>query len=124
MLTPEINAIIEKWGTKPISPESYVFPILKPGITPEEELAKVRQATKTLNTYIKRIAAELEIEKDVSSYTARHSYSTVLKRAGVSTAFISEALGHKDEKTTQNYLDSFEDDVKIQYASLLTAFNG
>jgi integrase/recombinase XerD len=122
MLTPEIKEIIERWGNKPVREDEYVFPILTEGLSPIQELGKVRQATKTLNKYIKKIASELGIEKEVTSYTARHSYSTVLKRAGVSTAFISESLGHKDEKTTQNYLDSFEDEVKIQYASLLTSF--
>jgi hypothetical protein len=37
--------------------------------------------------------------------------------------FISETLGHSDLKTTESYLDSFEDIVKRQYSSLLTAFS-
>lgn len=41
-------------------------------------------------------------------HVARHSYATVLKRAGVSTSIISESLGHSSEKITQIYLDSFE----------------
>lgn len=41
-------------------------------------------------------------------HVARHSYATVLKRAGVSTAIISESLGHSSEKVTQIYLDCFE----------------
>lgn len=34
--------------------------------------------------------------------------TTVLKRSGVSTAIISEPLGHSSERVTQIYLDSFE----------------
>ena len=34
-----------------------------------------------------------------------------MKRSGVSTAIISESLGHESEKTTQIYLDSFENSV-------------
>ena len=41
-------------------------------------------------------------------HTARHSYATVLKRAGVSTSVICESLGHSSERVTQIYLDSFE----------------
>ena len=41
-------------------------------------------------------------------HDSRHSYATVLKRSGVSTAIISESLGHSSEKVTQIYLDSFE----------------
>ena len=48
------------------------------------------------------------IELKISSYVARHSYATVLKRAGVSTSVICESLGHSSERVTQIYLDSFE----------------
>ncbi len=120
--TPEINRIIKKWGNKPASADTYVFPILTEGITPVEELARVRQATKTINKYIKRVAADVGIEKNITTYTARHSFSTVLKRAGAPTEFISESLGHSNLKTTESYLDSFEDNVKRQYALHLTAF--
>ena len=47
-------------------------------------------------------------ELKISSYVARHSYATVLKRSGVSTSVISESLGHSSERVTQIYLDSFE----------------
>lgn len=119
---PETDHIIEKWGNKHASAESYVFPILTEGLTPEEELAAVRQATKTINKYIKRIATAVGIEKNVTTYTARHSFSTVLKRAGAPMELISESLGHSNFKTTESYLDSFEDNMKRQYATQLTAF--
>ena len=41
---------------------------------------------------------------------------------GASVEFISEALGHSNLKTTQNYLASFEDDKKKEVARALTAF--
>ncbi|MBC5992409.1 site-specific integrase [Pontibacter cellulosilyticus] len=122
MLTPELEEIIDRWGNKPKTQASYVFPLLSEGLTPEQERQKIKQATKNINKYIDRIAKAVGIEKDVTTYTARHSFSTVLKRAGVSMAEISEALGHKDLKTTESYLDSFEDDVKRRHSGMLTAF--
>ena len=122
ILTPEANEIIQRWGNHPVSPEEYVFNILTYGVTPEREKALVQQATKNINKYIKRIAAAVGIEKDITTYTARHSFSTILKRSGAPIEFISESLGHHDLKTTESYLDSFEDDVKKQYAGLLTNF--
>lgn len=53
----------------------------------------------------------------------QHSFSTILKRSGVSTEFISESLGHTDLRTTENYLDSFEKDIKKKYARKLIAFD-
>ena len=44
----------------------------------------------------------------LTTYVARHTFATVLKRSGVNIAIISESLGHSDLSTTQIYLDSFE----------------
>lgn len=122
ILTPETKNIIERWGNKPKKRDNYVFPILTKGLSPEEELAKVRYATKFINKYIKRIALAVGIQKDISTNYARHSFSTVLKQSGASMELISESLGHSNLKTTENYLDSFENDLKKQYAKQLTAF--
>lgn len=118
-LLPEAKAIIERWGNKPVKPDQFIFPILQKGITAQRELALVRQATKTINKYIGRIAESVGIEQKVTTYTARHSFSTVLKRSGVSLPFISESLGHSDLKVTENYLDSFEDGMRKEYMKKL-----
>lgn|GEM_PF-2220626 len=39
-----------------------------------------------------------------------------------SAEFIQEVLGHMDKKTTENYLDSFEQQVKKEFAKKLEAF--
>ena len=123
ILTPEGKEVINRWGKQPVYPENYVFDILKEGATPQQERKLVQQFTQTTNKNMKRIAAALGIEENITTYTARHSFSTVLKRSGAPIEFISESLGHHDLKTTESYLDSFEDDVKKQYASFLTSFN-
>lgn len=71
---------------------------------------------------MRKIKTKLGIEKKITTYVARHTFSTVLKRSSVSTEFIQESLGHTDIRTTENYLDSFEKDVKREFASKLTAF--
>ena len=47
---------------------------------------------------------------------------TRLKLAGTSTEFIQEILGHADKKTTENYLNSFEAEVKKEFAQMLASF--
>ena len=46
----------------------------------------------------------------LTTYVARHSFASVLKKSGVNIALISEALGHSDLTTTQIYLDSFDNE--------------
>ena len=68
------------------------------------------------------ISKELKIENKTNTYAARHTFSTVSKRKGVPTSFIKDALGHASVSTTENYLGSFEDDVTLEYANILTDF--
>jgi integrase len=56
----------------------------------------------------------------LTTYVSRHSWATIAKRQGVPTAVISEGLGHETERTTQIYLDSFENDVLDAANDLIT----
>ena len=88
-LKNEAKEIINKWGQPSISPESYVFPHLQKGMTAERERQIIQQLTKTINKYMKRIAKNLEINKGVTTYFARHSFATVLRNSGARMEFIS-----------------------------------
>lgn len=122
-LKNEAKEIIVKWGQPSISPESYVFPHLQKGMTAERERQVIQQLTKTINKYMKRIAKKLEINKEVTTYFARHSFATVLRNSGASMEFISEALGHSDMKTTKSYLAGFEQETIHKTTDALTAFS-
>ena len=123
MLSDKAKEIIHKLKNKSNNPEDYLLPILEPKITPKREKDLIQYTNKLINTYMKRIGLELGFDKVPLFYSARHSFATVLKRSGVSTEYISEALGHSNLATTQSYLDSFEDETKKQYANLLTKFD-
>lgn len=89
----------------------YIFPILD---NRERTLRQIRNriydVLANVNGHLEDIGKELGIELKISSYVARHSYATVLKRSGVSTSIISESLGHSSERVTQIYLDSFDNE--------------
>lgn len=122
VLTDEIREIIDRWGNKSRLPDDYVFPVLQSGLTPLQEMKTIRQFIKTTNKYLFRIGQAIGLDNKLTTYVARHSYATVLKRSGAPVEFISESLGHSNTKTTQNYLDSFEDAVKERYSEQLLAF--
>jgi integrase len=92
---------------------NYVFPILNKviHITPQQIQNRLLRVIKQVNSNMKVIGKELEIETPITTYVARHTYATVLKRSGVSTSIISNALGHESESITQTYLDDFGTDV-------------
>lgn len=91
------------------SSKRYLFPILSNiHKTEQQKLNRLHKVITKVNKALKAIGEESGIPIKLTTYCARHSYATVLKRAGVATSIISESLGHSSEKITQIYLDSFE----------------
>lgn len=121
-LLDETRAIIQKWGNTRINDETFIFQAMEKGVSPERQQQLIKQLTHVINDNMKVIAKAVGIDGDLTTYYARHSFATVLKRSGASTEFISEALGHSNIKTTQSYLASFEDEQKKEMAKALTAF--
>lgn len=121
-LTNEMLEIINRWKNISNNPNDYVFDVLKKGLEPERERSIIQQFTKMVNRYIDLIAKNVGIKRKVTTYYARHSYATIMKRGGASTEFISESLGHASLKTTSSYLDSFDDETKKQMHKILTGF--
>lgn len=104
-LQDEALKIIEKYNLS----DSYLFPILSDfHKTDLQKMNRIKKALKGVNKILKTIGEELNLPIKLTSYVARHSFATILKRSGVSTSIISESLGHSNEKVTQIYLDSFE----------------
>ena len=91
---------------------NYFFPILhhKRHITPMQKHNRVRKYCLHINQELKLLAKELNITANVTTYVARHSFATILKKSGVNIGIISQALGHQDIKTTQIYLSKFDNE--------------
>ena len=104
-----------------MSPDTYLFPFLKGNESAIDERRIVKNVTHLLNDNMQKIGKKLGIE-GISTYTARHSFATVLKRSGANVAFISESLGHNDVRVTENYLDDFETEERYKNAMALTNF--
>jgi integrase len=122
VITPEMQTIIDRWGNKDKQPNSYIFDYLKGDETPLQEKSILKDIIRRCNKRMKKMGEAVGIN-GISTYTARHSYATVLKRFGANIAYISESLGHADLKTTENYLALFEREEREKNAKLLTNFN-
>ena len=102
--------IIEKYSRSGHSSDDYVFPILdkRVHITPQQIFNRTHKVLRKVNRELKVLGEMIGLQIPLTTYVARHTYATVLKRSGVNIAIISESLGHSDLSTTQIYLDSFE----------------
>lgn len=111
LLSKEASTIIAKYSTYQQEAE-YLFPILhcKRHITPMQKSNRIHKICHQVNTELRAFAKELEITAEVTTYVARHSFATILKKSGVNIGIISQALGHQDIKTTQIYLSKFDNE--------------
>lgn len=108
-LQEEVLKIITDYSANSAEQSDYIFPILSAFHKSETQVAnRLHKVLAKVNKALKNIGLELGLPIKLTTYVARHSFATVLKRAGVSTSIISESLGHSSEKITQTYLDSFE----------------
>lgn len=109
-ILPDARQIIDKYTTNSQSEDDYIFPILdrKIHITELQIYNRVHKVLGHVNRNLKELGKMTGLRITLTTYVARHTYATVLRRAGVSIDIIAETLGHSDTTTTQIYLDSFE----------------
>lgn len=86
----------------------YVFPFLQEvdSQNKEEVFVKTRNASKLFNIYLKRIAKQCDINKNLSNHIARHSFGNI---AGdrIHPLMLQKLYRHSDLKTTLNYQANF-----------------
>ncbi len=86
----------------------YVFPILKGGINNYLD-AEYETARASYNRHLKQLGKMANTQRTLTSYVARHSWASTAYHSNVSLSVISKALGHTSANTTQNYLQSIDD---------------
>lgn len=119
-LDENLSYIIKKRGNKSKKKEDYIFPILKHGLTPQQEYDHIKTFVRNTNKRLTRVGIELGLSLKVTSYVARHCFATIQKNNNAPLAYISEALGHSNLKTTQNYFGRFEDEgLKVFHSGLM-----
>lgn len=104
-----------------IQTDKYIFPIYSEQShkTAQQKANRLHKVLQIVNKNLKEIAEKCNILENLTTYVARHSSATILKREGVSTSKIKDLLGHETEEITQVYLDSFENSELTTAVNLL-----
>ena len=121
-VTSEAMQLVNKYMKESVCTNDYIFPILDKSkhVTEQQKFNRKHKVLGHVDKCLKEISKQAGINANLTTYVARHSFATVLKRSGVNIALISEALGHTDLATTQIYLDSFENEqIDAAMANLL-----
>lgn len=107
-LTQQAIDLISKYANKN---NPYLFPIFSSKHKTEQEKAnRLHKVITKVNRRLRQVGEELSISIPVTTYVARHSQATIMKKAGVATSVISQIMGHSSERVTQIYLDSFDNE--------------
>ncbi len=99
---------------------NYVFPILLHDVLTPMQIENRKQ--KTLSQYnkaLKILAEKANINKNVTSYVARHSFAMCLREKGIGIDIIGETLGHKSVLTTKAYVREFGVEVLDEAVEVL-----
>ena len=121
---PEVQDIIKRQGvlnSNPEgSPEAYVFPIYTEDMDEDQKLATRMSTIGQINKYVRRVAKQVGLTKDLTTYTARHSYCGILYgEVGVSVEEIQVNVGHATKQMTETYLHGMPLKLKKQRQQLL-----
>jgi len=114
--------IIEKYGAMNRGKEDFVFEIITKKMTSHEKRQAIQNFTRFVNQHVKSVARKLGLPTDISTYWARHSFTTNSIRKGATLEFMQESLGHSNLRTTQSYYAGFESDVKKEFAKTIMDF--
>lgn len=100
-------------------PEQYLFPTNYDGSS--KQFQKYKSQRRRMNERLRIIAKDAEIDSELTTYTIRHTWASIAKYMGISTALISEGLGHHSITTTEVYLKDFENRALDKMNELVTA---
>lgn len=98
-----LNALSNKNESSP-----YLFPILHHPDGSEKAHKEYRTALKSFNNRLEAIGKELGIQQKITTYTARHTWVTIAFTCNISSAIISQSVGHSSIKVTEIYLKPFQ----------------
>jgi len=119
-LTELAEELLTRLSSEGRSKDGYIFPILDKKLSDAENYIKIKNFTRFINQHLKKLAKEIKLTGDISTYFARHSFATIAIQSGASMEFVSEALSHRDLKTTQNYFAGFDETSKRELMKKIT----
>lgn len=94
--------------------QSFIFPFLEDRYDYSDAMFmhnQIGSKTAMINSYLKDIAKQAGIKKNVTTHTARHSFADIARKKTDNLYNLSKALGHSSVKVTEAYLASFDDEA-------------
>ncbi|CAK7051899.1 MAG: hypothetical protein PARBA_01820 [Parabacteroides sp.] len=100
-ITPELKLLMERYED---ADSPYLFPFLREKLRGSGSGICCKSALRRTNRYLGKLGGMLGISNLVTTYSARHTWASLLESCGVNTSVISQGLGHSSERVTRIYM--------------------
>jgi integrase/recombinase XerD len=115
LLVQEARDIIQKYQFPNMRPDHFVLPFFKNHVDYSDQEFLTNQISSKnalVNKYLKQIAREAGISKNISFHISRHSFAyRAIIRSNGDIYGLAKSLNHKDINTTQIYLKHTDSDA-------------
>lgn len=119
-ISDEIRQLIDELQAGSPTVDDYLLPIITcSGYAGEKLYNHIRSRYGKYRQYLEKLAVELDIDYHLTSYVSRHTMAMTLQQNHIPREIISQMLGHADMKTTNVYLDSFDNHTINEAAKVL-----
>lgn len=108
-ITQPMQEILDYFSDQ-VESSPFLFPILNEQDT-RSLRAQYENALCKQNRRLKVVSKLAGIPTSLSTHVARHTWATIAYQDGAGLSVVSQALGHRDERTTAIYLASFKESV-------------
>jgi len=122
LLTNEAKSILEKYSVKSNIKKDFVFGKISENMTNEERRSAIDAFNRFISQHIKKLAVSVGLDSDISAIWARHSFATMLIRAGGNKVVAQECLGHSTIKITEGYYSGFAPETLADISSSIMTF--
>ena len=100
-IIPEMKQLMERYEE---TGSPYLFPFLREKFRGSGDGVCCKSALRRINRHLGKLGGMLGISNLVTTYSARHTWASLLESCGVNTAVISQGLGHSSERVTRIYM--------------------
>lgn len=124
-VSDRLSKIIDHYRDRE-STSSYIFPVFDKLDTddPESERKIISSWNARVNVALKKIAQNVEINKNISMHIARHTFAQFAINNNTDIRKLSKMLGHSDLKITINYLNKITNkEIKEDLDNLFAKLN-
>lgn len=115
LIRPELQDIITRWAGK--SKHGYLFSFMDLTVKQLSDKFLMKKylgkARSKVSRYVKIMAASIDIEKNVTPHTIRHSFSKLANQVIKNTSITKDLVGHETLSVHEGYISDISDNDEL-----------